>query len=129
MGYNTIIHFTWGEVKSSDNIVCKDAIICSYPTVDWDWSTFGLKHITGYTTEVMNRIYAYVLQKYPLLTSIPNFKIFISTGVHRAINLPQRTPGSLDRYIVFLQSEDCYLAYNDHIAKGGSGIIFLHSTC
>jgi hypothetical protein len=129
MGYNTVTHFIWSEVRTSDNIVCKDAIVCSYPTVDWDWNQFGLKHITGYNNEVMNKLYAYVLQKYPLLSSIPNFKIFISTGVHQAINVPQRSPNKLDPYTVFLQSEECYVAYNDHITKGGSGIIFLHSTC
>jgi hypothetical protein len=129
MNYNTITYFTWGEVHTSDNIRCKDAIICSYPTVDWDWNQFGLRHITGYNNEVMHKIYSYVLQKYPLLASIPHFKIFISTGVHRGINTPHRIPNTLDSYTVFLQSEECYQTYNEHIQKGGSGIIFLHSTC
>lgn len=129
MDYNTITHFTWGEVRTSDNNICKDAIVSSHPTVDWDWNQFGLKHITGYTSEVLDKLTIYILKQYPLLSSIPNFKIFLSTGVHRAINVPTRIPNSLDPYIVVLQSEECYVAYNDHIRTGGSGIIFLHSTC
>ena len=129
MSYNQIINLQWGSIATSDGSHNKDAIVSSYPTEEWNWKLFGLHHDPGYTSDVINNIYTYVLKKYPNINNILNFRIFISTGVHQAVKVPKRLQCGLDRYAIFLQSKDCVDAYNEHVKAGYPGIIFLHSTC
>lgn len=125
---NTITHLKWGSTSVSDRKIYKDAIVSSW-SASWDWTQFDLHHVPGYTSDVMLKIYNYIEKKYPNIRSTPNFLIFVSVGMHRAIQTPSRSYHEFDSYTTFLQSEECAESYNEHVIKGYPGIIFLHSTC
>jgi hypothetical protein len=123
----TIKKLKWGEVRTSDGKIYKDAIVHNGSSEEWNWLDYGLRHNPGYTPEVLKKIFEYIDTN-----NLKGYTIILSVGIDRAVRYSNFDPCNLHSMhtdTVFLQSEEAHKMYNNYISRGKKAIIFLHSTC
>ena len=105
-----IVDYRWGSVNLTDKRSFKDVIIDDNQIVEWDWKQYGLRHLPGYTKDVVDII----------VSEFPNRKIIASTGLVSQINTPYK-----HKDIIFLQSDEAMKLY----LETENSVLFFHSTC
>ena len=115
-----ITSLVWGEVKTSDGRVFKDAIVTSDAGArPWDWARDGTRHQSGITPAAVRPYLDYDV-------------VILSKGMHDRLHTMPETRGALRHARVYeLSSAQAARKYNQEVRKGTKQrtVIFLHSTC
>ena len=125
----SITSFKWGEIKTSQGKIYKDAIISPYGTFEWDWKKDGTRHSPGISAKALNDNVMLHEGKSEFYT------IILSTGIEEKLKI---SPGAMDvlgsitneHDVHILQSEKAVELYNKLIKeKKYCTVLLLHSTC
>ncbi len=125
----SITSFKWGEIKTSDGKIYKDAIISPYVTSEWDWKKDGTCHSPGISAKAIH-------DNIMLHNELSEFyTIILSTGINEKLKISKEALGVFSNIkhkydLHILQSEKAVELYNKLIKnKKYCTVLLLHSTC